>query len=118
MLDESSPAKLIIFCDASQLAFGLAAYIWQNGYAKLIFAKDKVTPLVKRTLPTLELLSVFLSVKFIPNMLRTLSDSCNSDIVVTVDAHVVLSWMLTNDIKTKNVFIKNKLKDIHKEIAK
>ena len=115
-LNESSPAKLIIICDASQLEFGFAAYIWQNGCAKLIFVKAKMAPLVKRTLPTLKLLPVFLSVECIPNMLRVLSDSCISDIAVAVDAQVVLSCLLTNDIKTKNVF-QNKLEDIHKEIA-
>lgn len=118
VLDESVPAKLIIFCDASQLAFGFAAYVWQKGCAKLIFAKAKVAPLVKRTLPTLELLSVFLAFKCVPNMLRALPDSSISDIVVAVDAQVALSWLLTNDIKTKNVFVGNRLKDIHAGIAK
>ena len=96
----------------------MAAYTWQNACAKLIFAKSKVAPQVKRTLPILELLSVFLSVKCIPNMLRALPDSCISDIVVAVNAQLVLSWLLTNDIKTKDVFINNRLKNIHKEIAK
>ena len=38
--------------------------------------------------------------------------------VVPVDTRVVLCWMLTNDIKTKNVFVKNRLKDILEEIDK
>ena len=40
------------------------------------------------------------------------------DGVVAGDAQVVLSWLLTNDIKTKNVFVKNRLEDIHEGIAK
>ena len=118
VLDKPFPAKLIIFCDTSQLALGFAAYIWQNRCAKLIFAKAKVAPLVKRILPKLELLSVFLSVKCIPNILRALSDSYISDIVVADDTQVALSWLLTNDIKTENVFIKNRIENIHKKIAK
>ena len=51
-----------------------------------------MAPLVKRTLPTLELLSLFLSVKCSPNMLRALSGSSISDFVVAVDAQVVLFW--------------------------
>ena len=93
MLDESVPVKLIIFCNASQPAFGFAACVWQRGCAKLNFAKAKVVPLVKKTLPTLELLSVFLAFKCVPNMLRALPDSSISDIVVAVDAQVALSWL-------------------------
>ena len=65
-------ASLIIFCDASQKTLGFAAYIFQSGLAGLIFSKTKVAPLVKRTLSSLELLSVFLAIKCIAKILKAL----------------------------------------------
>lgn len=52
-----------MFCDASNQAYGVVEYMYQLGNARLFFAKAKVAPSVKRTLPTLELLSVYLGIK-------------------------------------------------------
>lgn len=70
VVDSSTPALLIIFCDMSQKAFGFASYIFQGGSANLIFFKAKVASLIKRILPSLELLSVFLCIKYIPSILK------------------------------------------------
>lgn len=108
-MDETYPANLYIFCDASKKVYGFVAYFVQNGNSTLVFAKAKVAPLKSKTLPTLELLAVFLAVMF--------SNISIKNTFVAVDAQVVLSWLLSEDAKTKNQFVRNRLKDISK-IAK
>ena len=62
-LSEDVPGDLYLFCDASKSAYGFAAYIVQNGQSHLIFSKAKVAPLWSKTLPVLELFSLFLAFK-------------------------------------------------------
>ena len=50
VVDSSTSASLLVFCDASQ-----RSYIFQCGSASLVFSKAKVAPLITRTLPSLEL---------------------------------------------------------------
>lgn len=116
-MDETYPADLYIFCDASKKAYGFVAYFVQNGNSTLVFAKAKVAPLKSKTLPTLELLAVFLAVKCLGNILEMFSNISIKNTFVAVDAQIVLSWLLSEDAKTKNQFVRNRLKDISK-IAK
>ena len=108
-------ASLIVFCDASQRAYGFTAFIFQCGSANLVFSSS---PLIKRTLPSLELLSVFLPVKCIPNILKVFPLETVKRIIVAVDTQVVLSWILSENIKTKCLFTWNHLKDIREKIGK
>lgn len=107
VIDTSMEFDFIIFCDASMKAYGFASYILQKGSANLIFAKAKVAPLARKTLPSLELLSVVLAFKCLLNIVKNLSSNIGK-IILAVDAQVVLSWILSEDIKTKNVFLKNR----------
>ena len=106
---ENSPADFYIFCDASKGAYSFAAYSVQDGESHLVFAKFKVAPMKPKSLPTLELLIVFLAIKSLLPLLRAYPRIRIGDIVISVDAPVVLSWLLSDNIKTKNQFVKNKL---------
>jgi hypothetical protein len=107
------PTKIVAFCDASKQAYGCAIYTTQEEKSSLLFYKVKVAPLKTKTLPTLELLSVFLAVKCLKNILATLSQSVSvSDVTVAVDAQVVLNWILARKAKTSNLFVNNRLKEI------
>ena len=75
----SVPAFFIIFCDTLQKVFGFGVYLFQSGSAGLIFSKAKVAPLAKRTLPSLELLSVFLAIKCIPKILKGFCFYCGGE---------------------------------------
>ena len=75
-----------------------AAYIFQRGSASLEFSKATVAPLIKRTLPSLKLLSVFLAIICIPNILKVFSPETVKRIIVVVDAQIVLSWILSENI--------------------
>ena len=115
VINEDKPSELNVFCDASKQNYGFAVYNVQNGKSCLAFAKAKVAPKKTKTLPTLELLSVFLALKCLPTVLKAYSKSKISKITIAVDAQVVLSWLLSeniDDVKTKNLFVRNRLKDI------
>ena len=71
-----------------------------------------------QSLFTLELLAVFLAIKYLLFLLKAYSRIRIGNIVISVDAQVVLSWILSDKIKTKNQFVKNRLKDIHHMIRK
>ena len=115
---EYSPANFHIFCDTAKGAYCFVAYSVQDGEFHLVFAKAKVAPMKPKSLPTLELLAVFLVSNCLLSLRKVSSRIWIGDIVISVDAQVVLSWLLSDDIKTKNQFVKNKLKDIHQMIRK
>lgn len=101
-----------VFCDASKQAYAFAAYAFNGQTSNLIFAKSKVAPMKERTLPSLELLSVFLTFKCLDTLLSAFDPQTFKFVNVLVDAQCVLSWLLSEDSKSKNVFTKNRIKDI------
>ena len=65
--------NLCIFRDASSYAYGVVAYGVQNARASILFSKAKVAPMKPKTLPTLELLGVYLAVKSLPTLTEAYS---------------------------------------------
>ena len=108
-------ASLIVCCDSSKEVYGFSCYVKselvEDGRYQLIFAKAKVAPTKSKTLPTLELMAAFLALKCLPTILTSLENKVNS-ICIAVDAQIVLSWILTCNVKTKNVLARNRVKDI------
>ena len=104
--------SLIICCDSSKLIYGFSCYAKSGSSVNLIFAKAKTAPIKSKSLPTLELLSVFLAIKCIPTILDSLANVTITDLTLCVDAQVVLSWILTGNVKAKNLFASNRIKDI------
>ncbi|XP_066958086.1 uncharacterized protein [Macrobrachium rosenbergii] len=60
-----SENSLCIFCDASKSCYGFAIYNVSIGISRLMFAKSRVPPVKTKTLPMLELMGGFLSVKML-----------------------------------------------------
>lgn len=84
----------------------------ETGRSEFIFAISKPAPLKSKSIPTLELLSIFLAFKCLKTILSTLS--CNvKTLNFLIDAQNVLSWLHTGYVKTKNIFAKNRLRDIN-----
>ena len=110
VMDSSVPACLVLFCDASQKAYGFAAYIVQKSSSCLVFSKET------RILPTLELLSVYLAFRCLPNLLKSYSHIDISDVLIAVDAQIVLSLVLSDTLTRKNQFVKNRLRNIRQSI--
>ena len=104
--------SLIICCDSSKLIYGFSCYGKSASSINLIFAKAKTAPTKSKSLPTLELLSVFLAIKCLPTILDSLTNVTITDLTLCVDAQVVLSWLLTGNVKAKNIFASNRIKDI------
>ena len=112
VVNEAFDTDLYLFCDSSKQSYGFALYNVQDNKSNLMFAKAKVTPIKPRSLPTLELLSVFLGVKCMHLILDSYPNVTFKKLVIAVDAQVVLSWLMSQQLKTKNQFAKNRLKDI------
>lgn len=111
----SGETTLIIFTDASKIIYGFSCYArcqFNNSYStNLIFSKCKVSPSKSKTLPTLELLAVFLAFKCISSVLKAMPQVNN--VVICIDAQIVISWILTGKVKSKNIFAQNRVKDIN-----
>ena len=58
-----------------------------------------------------------LAIKLIPTLLEAYRRMSVNQIFLAVDAQVVLTWLLTEDVKTKNIFTRNRLIEI-KEMIK
>ena len=88
---EDNSADFYTFCDAPKRDFGFAAYSEQDGESHLTFSKAKVAPMKPNSLPTLKLLVVVLSNQCLLPLLKAYSRIRIRDIVISVDAQVVLS---------------------------
>ena len=112
--DTNLPVSLIVCCDSSREVYGFGCYAKTVSASEvrcnLLFAKAKSAPLKQKTLPTLELMSVFLALKCLPSILNAIKNV--NSITVCVDAQMVLSLVLTSNVKTKNIFARNRVHDI------
>lgn len=113
--DSTSNSSLMIFCDSSKDAYGFCSYgltrFEDRLSCNLLFAKVKVAPVKTKTLPTLELLSIFLAFKCLHIQLS--SDQLGiKNVIICSDSQVALSWVLTETVKSKNIFSNNRVKDI------
>lgn len=75
--------------------------MFKTKISALIFAKAKIALVKDKTLPTLELMVVFLVPKCLPTILIGCKRVCPSRLCVATDAPVVLPW----------TFARNRLKD-------
>ena len=60
IFSDSGLAYLYVFCDASKAAYDFSIYVVLGSRSVLLFSKTKAAPTVAKSLPTLELLSVYL----------------------------------------------------------
>ena len=111
-VSSSNDSTLLLFCDASKEAYGFAAYGTDyETCTKLVFSKVKVVPLKTKTVPTLELLAMYLAIKCIDALLSGLK--CINSIIVVSDSQVALDWVVDKRVKSKtNNFASNRVKDI------
>ena len=87
-----------MYCDASKRAYGYAVYAKQTSDTNLMFSKCKSAPLKEKSLPTLELLGVYLGMQGLINILRDFKNVNFKNVYVAVDAQVVLSWTFSHQI--------------------
>ena len=107
--DDSS--SLCVFCDASTTSYGFVVYVRSSVGARFLLSKGKVAPLKGRTLPSLELLAVFLAIKCLPQILESFRVKFKQ-VVIFSDAQIVLSWILNKNVRFKQLFVRNRIQDI------
>ena len=112
VFSDCGPADLYVFCDASKAAYDFVVYVEQSSRFALLFSKAKVAPTVAKSLPTLELLSVYLALKCLKNVCEVFCWLDIKNLYVAVDAQIVLAWLLSTKANRKNIFVANRLKDI------
>ena len=115
--DDHASTDLFVFCDASKVMYGFASYIRSKTdkfiECNLLFSKVKSAPLKTKSLPTLELMAVFLAFKCMKSILCSIKSNI-MQIFICLDAQIVLSWILSEKVKSKNVFADNRIRDIIK----
>ena len=111
-VNQDEENSMCIFTDASKASYGFAVYNVCNGKSHLMFAKSRVAPIKPKTLPMLELLGVFLALKFLPTILDSYASVKFRDVTIGVDSQIVLQWLLSDSVSTKSIFTRNRLKDI------
>lgn len=84
--------------------------VTENRQSCLIFAKVEVAYLKRKTFPILELLAIYSEI--LANCLEGLWEFIPTIIHVAADSQVVLSWIFSRAIVSKNLFGRNRQKDV------
>ncbi|XP_060594284.1 uncharacterized protein LOC132748689 [Ruditapes philippinarum] len=91
---------LHVFVDSSIQAYGAVAYLCRNHESKLIFAKSRVAPLKKLSLPKLELMAAVIGARIANHLQQAMEVQ---EIIFWSDSQIVLHWL--NTTKTMKRFI-------------
>lgn len=110
-------SDLHIFCDSSQVAYGLAAYVVVSGdkSSGLLLSKARVTPDPPLTIPKSELLALALASRLAKTLLineKLAFKTCT----LWCDSEVAISWVYHN--KSSEVFVRNRVAEICKTQSK
>ena len=110
---DDSDLSINLFCDASNLCYGFVVYISSESQGpNILWAKGKVAPSKGKTLPMLELLSVFLALKCLPQVLTSFQSTRFREIRIFSDSQITLAWLLYGGKKNKSIFVRNRIQDI------
>lgn len=110
---DDSVLSISIFCDASTLCYGFVVYISSESQGpNILWSKGKVAPAKGKTLPMLELLSVFLALKCLPQVLSSFSNTKFKEVRIFSDSQITLAWLLYGGKKNKSIFVRNRIQDI------
>lgn len=90
---EDSSNHLVVFCDASTSAYGVAVYVVTNQSSRLMMSKVKVAPLKSRTLPQLELTAIQLGAQIAHNLITTLHRIPFHHTTLFSDNEPALQWV-------------------------
>lgn len=109
--------QIHVFSDASQKAFGAAAYLRVKDCEKtsvnLIASKSRVAPLKKLTLPRLELMGALLAVKLAKTVEKTVQQTgLYPTVHFWTDSQITLCWIKGQPHRWKQ-FVSNRVKEIH-----
>ena len=113
--NNSSNYMLLGFCDASQRAYAAVAYLsGDNGSCSLIASKTRVAPLLKQTIPRLELLGAVLLARLMTTIKDALGDSIK-DCICFTDSQVTLHWIKGTE-RSWRPFVQNRVAEIRGKV--
>jgi hypothetical protein len=118
--DMGAEVKYVLntFADASKKSYGFSMYATSSEESNLVFSKTKVAPMTHKSIPSLELLAIYLAFKCVTGILNSYGDDYKfCEVNIFTDAQVVLGWLLATNLKVSQVFVSNRVKEIH-EIVK
>ena len=102
--DSLGQAELHVFCDASVLAYGAAAYLlWHavdGPHVQLISAKARVAPLKQTTVPRLELMAALIASRLAKTICEEFKEK-PAEITLWSDSKIVLHWLKSDSLTLK-----------------
>ncbi|MEL7522828.1 MAG: hypothetical protein AAGJ80_14640, partial [Cyanobacteria bacterium J06553_1] len=104
------PVTLHVFCDASSLAYGSAAYVVEDDRSNLLMSRVRVAPLKTRSLPRLELTALLVGGRLISYLKKTLDSIEYKEIYLWSDNEAALQWVRNN--QSDITYVKNRVAEL------
>lgn len=112
--EKNDRIELIGFSDASLKAYAAVIYmrVWKNGVPNisLVTSKTRVAPIIKLTLPKLELSAALLLARLMATVKRALNVQIDKTFYFS-DSEVTLAWIRGESNRWK-IFVANRVKEI------
>ena len=107
---DSSDTELHVFADASQKAYGAAAYLVRGNQSSLAMAKSRVAPTRKKlTLPELELMAALTAARLASYLQEQLQVT---RVTLWSDSQIVLHWLKST--KLLKPFVNTRIQEVKK----
>ncbi|GFY24031.1 integrase catalytic domain-containing protein [Trichonephila clavipes] len=112
---DSSEVQIHTFSDASQKAYGAAAFLrvkHKDGVSvDLVTSKSRVAPLKRLSLPRLELMGALLAARLAKEVKKILDQKCSTRAFFWTDSQVTLHWIKGPSHRWKP-FVANRVREI------
>ncbi|XP_043246546.1 uncharacterized protein LOC122394053 [Amphibalanus amphitrite] len=107
--------QLHVFGDASELAFGVVAYLRfeledGTGYCSFVMSKVRVAPIKQLSIPRLELQAAVMAVR-VADTIKAEHDMAINETVFWSDSSTVLQW-INSESRRFNTFVANRIAEI------
>ncbi|GFX81173.1 uncharacterized protein TNCV_1911651 [Trichonephila clavipes] len=112
---DSSEVQIHTFSDASQKAYGAAAFLRVKHKDRvsvdLVTSKSRVAPLKRLSLPRLELMGALLAARLAKEVKKILDQKCSTRAFFWTDSQVTLHWIKGPNHRWKP-FVANRVREI------